>query len=128
MHPDVLAFVCSTVKPHKAAPFAAPRGTLPSDVGTTRRLQYPRPPSAFESGTLRYPGTYVPPPTQPFKKSLSVNVKLIGAGMDGTSVPVTVRSTGTVAELITSAVENLRKRECRWRSLLGAAGGRVRVW
>lgn len=50
----------------------------------------------------RYPETYVPPPTAVHPKKITVNVKLMGAGLDGLQVPVTVKSTGTVAEVITS--------------------------
>lgn len=47
------------------------------------------------------PAPQLPPPC-------SLQVKLLGAGVDGTSVRVRVKSTGTVADIITTAVHNLR--------------------
>ncbi|KAL6751483.1 hypothetical protein V8C86DRAFT_3142135 [Haematococcus lacustris] len=98
------------VKPWKAASsghFDA-KSTLPSDMGTTRRLQPPAPKPCIEEGSLRYPGTYVPPPSLPDKAKLHFSINFMGQGVDGITVPVVVKSTATVAEVITAAVEKLR--------------------
>lgn len=42
----------------------------------------------------------------------AVQVKLLGAGVDGTVVPVRVKNTATVADIIMSTVANLRASEC----------------
>ncbi|KAF5828724.1 hypothetical protein DUNSADRAFT_17176 [Dunaliella salina] len=49
----------------------------------------------------------IPSPSQPLPDKFNFTVKLLGAGVDGTTVPVRVKSTGTVADVITQAVHNL---------------------
>eukprot|EP00200_Dunaliella_tertiolecta_P004480 CAMPEP_0202341796 /NCGR_PEP_ID=MMETSP1126-20121109/2633_1 /ASSEMBLY_ACC=CAM_ASM_000457 /TAXON_ID=3047 /ORGANISM="Dunaliella tertiolecta, Strain CCMP1320" /LENGTH=218 /DNA_ID=CAMNT_0048932655 /DNA_START=353 /DNA_END=1009 /DNA_ORIENTATION=+ len=99
-------------KPADGGPLA-PKKTTPWDPPTMRRKQYQEPLSPAQTGTLRYPmSSAIPSPSQPLPDKYNFTVKLLGAGVDGTTVPVRVKSTGTVADVITQAVHNLHASKC----------------